>query len=157
MRRPLRRRPALVLALALLAGAAAGCGRKEDPARAVVPNADRDPALSDAQLPGDERGVTVLCYHYFSDHPAPARALRALGAVLLGLPLVSDVETWTTPAGQFENQLRYLAERGFRSLDLDELVAVAEGRAPLPERAVVLTFDDGDRSVHRIAWPLMRK
>lgn len=157
MRRPPRRRLAVALALVALAGALADCGRHEDPARAVVPNADRDPALNDAQLAGDEHGVTVLCYHYFSDHAAPARALRAAGAVLLGLPLVSDVETWTTPAGQFENQLRFLAERGYRSLTLDELVAVAEGRAPLPERAVVLTFDDGDRSVHRIAWPLMRK
>ncbi len=152
-----RRLAAAVLALAVGLLAFAGCSRHEDPARAVVPNADRDPALRNAQLPGDEHGITVLCYHYFSDHAAPVRALRAAGAVLLGLPLVSDVETWTTPAGQFERQLRFLAEQGYRGLSLDELVAVAEGREPLPERAVVLTFDDGDRSVHRIAWPLMRK
>ncbi len=157
MKRPSLAQLAMALALAVLAGSWAGCGRQEDPARAVVPNADRDPALNGAQLPGEEQGVTVLCYHYFSDHGAPARALRAAGAVLLGLPLVKDVETWTTPAGQFEHQLRFLAERGYQSLSLDELLEIAEGRAPLPERAVVISFDDGDRSVHQIAWPLMRK
>ena len=145
------------LALVIIAGALAGCGRHEDPGQAVVPNPDRDPALNEAQLPGEQRGVTVLCYHYFSDHTAPVRALRAAGAVLLGLPLVKDVETWTTPAGQFERQLRFLAEHDYQSLSLDELVAVTEGSAPLPERAVVFTFDDGDRSIHQIAWPLMRK
>lgn len=162
MRRPAARlpRPLAALACALaLAGALApaGCGRHEDPARAIVPNADRDPSLRDAELPGADHGVTVLCYHYFSDHTAPVRALRAAGAVLLGLPLVNDVETWTTPAGQFERQLRFLAEHDYRSLGLDELLAIAEGRTPLPERAVVLTFDDGDRSVYTIAWPLLKK
>lgn len=147
--------PALLILLALaLAG---GCARRENPAEAVVPNSDRDPAVGRRDLPAADQGITVLCYHYFSDHPAPVRALRAAGAVLLGLPLVNDVETWTTPAGQFERQLALLAERGYQSLDLDALLEVAEGRAPLPERAVVLTFDDGDRSVYTIAWPLLRK
>ena len=147
--------PLLLLGLGLTL--AAGCARRSDPARAVVPESDRDPASVGELTPGDEHGVTVLCYHYFSDHSVPVRALRAAGAVLLGLPLVNDVGTWTTPVQQFENQLRFLKRNGYRSLTLDELVAVAAGDAPLPARAVVLTFDDGDRSVYTQAWPLLRE
>ena len=101
--------PLLLLGLGLTL--AAGCARRSDPARAVVPESDRDPASVGELTPGDEHGVTVLCYHYFSDHSVPVRALRAAGAVLLGLPLVNDVGTWTTPVQQFENQLRFLIRR----------------------------------------------
>jgi peptidoglycan/xylan/chitin deacetylase (PgdA/CDA1 family)/GT2 family glycosyltransferase/predicted TPR repeat methyltransferase len=61
-----------------------------------------------------------------------------------------------TPAA-FEEQLRYLHEAGFRSVTLDEWRAAREKWAPLPMRAVMLTFDDGFRDFAEHAWPLLRR
>jgi peptidoglycan/xylan/chitin deacetylase (PgdA/CDA1 family) len=60
------------------------------------------------------------------------------------------------PLGAFEDQLRFL-RRHFNVVSLDALCdGLTHGR-PLPPLAVVLTFDDGLRSNHSAAYPLLRK
>lgn len=69
---------------------------------------------------------------------------------------IGDVSSplWTTPAC-LEAQLRAMADAGYRSLTVGELVAsLGEGR--LPERSLVLTFDDGFASVVDQALPRLR-
>lgn len=46
----------------------------------------------------------------------------------------------------FEEQLRYLV-RNMHPVSLSEILGAVRGRHQLPERAVLLTFDDGERSV----------
>lgn len=57
--------------------------------------------------------------------------------------------------GEFEEHMRFLAS-SCRPLSLSELLAVRRGEAPLPPHAVLVTFDDGYRSVADHAWPIMR-
>ena len=57
----------------------------------------------------------------------------------------------------FGRKLRHLADNGYRTLSVDEYVAVIQGRVKPPERAVLLTFDDGRGSVWTIAAPLLRR
>lgn len=102
-------------------------------------------------------GVPVLCYHYFREGLTPLRFARVLGAVLLNMPTLPDKDYWTTPLPEFERQMRWLHEQGYRTISLDELADWMDGRAPRPERAVVLTFDDGDESVARLAAPVLRR
>lgn len=61
-----------------------------------------------------------------------------------------------TPLATFEAQLDAFARRGYRGLTLSTALDALGGRAPLPERSVVFTFDDGYESVHRLAWPRLR-
>lgn len=58
---------------------------------------------------------------------------------------------------EFEQQLRYLHENGYRTLRAEELLAVLAQGEPAPPRSVVLTFDDGTASLYSVAWPLLRK
>lgn len=53
-------------------------------------------------------------------------------------------------------QLRHLAVNGYRTLSAGELRAALSGREP-PPRSVVLTFDDGHRSLFEVAFPLLRE
>lgn len=102
-------------------------------------------------------GVPVLCYHYFREGVTVERVLRVLGAVLLSMPTLPDKEYWSTPVPEFERQMRWLHEEGYRTLTLDELSDWLEGRAARPERAVVLTIDDGDESFARLAAPVLHR
>ena len=56
----------------------------------------------------------------------------------------------------FEAQMRYLAEQRFRTMLVDELIMVAQGQAPLPERTICLTFDDGSASDYLAAFPILK-
>ena len=60
----------------------------------------------------------------------------------------------TTPEG-FARQLQVLTCR-FRVISLADAVAALKGRAPLPARALLLTFDDAYRDFAEHAWPLLR-
>lgn len=56
-----------------------------------------------------------------------------------------------------EERLCYLADNGYETLSLDTLYAHLTQGAPVPERSVVLTFDDGLLSIWTCAAPLLEK
>lgn len=57
---------------------------------------------------------------------------------------------------QFANQLSWLRENGYHPVSVQQILDARAGIAPLPERAVLLTFDDGYRSLYEKAYPLLR-
>jgi peptidoglycan/xylan/chitin deacetylase (PgdA/CDA1 family) len=57
----------------------------------------------------------------------------------------------------FERKLAHLARNGYATLSGDEYFRLILGTLAPPERAVVLTFDDGRSSVRTIGLPLMRR
>jgi peptidoglycan/xylan/chitin deacetylase (PgdA/CDA1 family) len=58
---------------------------------------------------------------------------------------------WITP-GRFEKQIAWLAESGYRSLSLSEYLQRDHAAA---EKRVVITFDDGYRSLVQYALPIL--
>lgn len=83
--------------------------------------------------------VTVLSYHEISE---PGQALAADYAV--------------APA-MLAAQLDWLKRNGYRFVSLDDVLADRAGKRPLPDKAVLLTFDDGYRSVYTQAFPLLKQ
>lgn len=155
----------LVLVLVLVAACRPGPGQPgaradgaEAHTTAMAPGSELDPPdLANLPQVAVTGGVPVLCYHYFRGRVAPGYALRVLGSVLFGLPALGPREFWTTPAAEFERHLRMFRDEGISVVTLDEVAAALGAGDPLPARAVVLTIDDADRSVHRHAFPLLRK
>jgi biofilm PGA synthesis lipoprotein PgaB len=82
--------------------------------------------------------LTVLSYHEIAD---AADALSPDYAV--------------TPT-HFLRQMDWLRNHGYRFVSVDDVLASREGRRPLPEKAILVTFDDGYRSVYTHAWPVLR-
>jgi peptidoglycan/xylan/chitin deacetylase (PgdA/CDA1 family) len=64
---------------------------------------------------------------------------------------------YAVPAGQFERQLETIRRARFETISLGQLFDGLDGKAPLPRRPIVLTFDDAYRNVYQVAWPLMRE
>ena len=65
---------------------------------------------------------------------------------------VSDL---TLPPTQFEQQLRYLRDRGFKSVKMEDLYLFLQGRRDLSPLSVILTFDDGYLDSYQYAYPLL--
>jgi peptidoglycan/xylan/chitin deacetylase (PgdA/CDA1 family) len=57
----------------------------------------------------------------------------------------------------FNAQMAYLKSHDYRVIPLTELHAFIRGHASLPRRAVVITIDDGFKSVYTIAYPILQK
>ena len=56
-----------------------------------------------------------------------------------------------------ESDLRYLQERGYTTVVMADLLAYVWEGTPLPERPVMLTFDDGYYNNYAYAHPLLQK
>jgi peptidoglycan/xylan/chitin deacetylase (PgdA/CDA1 family) len=79
--------------------------------------------------------IPILAYHEISATPDPSY-----------LPFT------VTPL-QFEKQMAWLARKGYRTITCDDLLAHRAGAGSLPDRPVIITFDDGCRGAaeHAIA------
>ena len=86
--------------------------------------------------------------------------LAILGFHKIGEP-PPDPDGWETwfyiSEATFAGQLGYLQESGWQVIDLTTFVKGLTAPNSLPERAALLTFDDGYRSMRTVALPLLRR
>jgi len=87
-----------------------------------------------------EPGVAVLLYHRLVEDR--------------DYPLIPPPESiFSMPVSRFEAQLDYLRRTGFEALTLPRFERIILGQEKAPARSVLITFDDGSESVHRLAAP----
>jgi peptidoglycan/xylan/chitin deacetylase (PgdA/CDA1 family) len=60
-------------------------------------------------------------------------------------------------ADEFEDDLKFLKINGYVTIDCDSMLWHLKGECPAPQRSVILTFDDGSRSLYDDAYPLLQK
>lgn len=53
-------------------------------------------------------------------------------------------------------QLAWLRANGYQAVSVDQILAARQGGKPLPDRAVLLSFDDGYRSFHTRVLPILK-
>ena len=58
---------------------------------------------------------------------------------------------------EFEKQLQYLQENGYRTITCDEYLEMYQHQDKYWEKVVVLTFDDGLEDLYTEAFPLLKK
>lgn len=58
---------------------------------------------------------------------------------------------------EFERQMKYLYDEGYTTLKLEDIVDFYYGNKELPEKSVLLTFDDMYKSVLLYAYPILKK
>lgn len=59
-------------------------------------------------------------------------------------------------AGDLAAQFAWLQANGYRPVSLQQILDARQGGAALPEKAILLTFDDGRRDVYTRVLPLLR-
>ena len=80
--------------------------------------------------------VSILCYHQV----APV--------------LPAGFERYSVTIQQFVAQLRWLKLAGYRTISFDQLLAARTGQR-IPQRSVIITFDDGLQDCVEYAAPLL--
>jgi hypothetical protein len=63
----------------------------------------------------------------------------------------------TTPYQDFEKELIYLKKNGYSTINLEELFNYIHNDLKIPEKSVVLTFDDGYADNYIFAYPLLKQ
>ncbi|MCL2061017.1 MAG: polysaccharide deacetylase family protein [Firmicutes bacterium] len=56
-----------------------------------------------------------------------------------------------------EKDLQYIKESGYTAITVADLIAYKENDVPLPEKPIMLTFDDGNRTNFIYVFPLLQK
>lgn len=117
-----------------------------------------------------KKSLAVFCVALLCVLPIVALGMNAVpvlsvqGGERLPIVMYHQLTTDKTKAGkyvltveQFEEDLVYLKENGYSSVTLAQLLDYSEGRASLPEKPVMITFDDGCETVYTYALPLLQK
>ncbi len=68
-----------------------------------------------------------------------------------------DEMIWVCYDAAFADQMRYLHDAGYTTLDFDDYLATRHGAAPLPAKPVIITFDDGYLSHYTLAYPSLKR
>lgn len=85
-------------------------------------------------------GCRILMYHSVENSDSQTDRM--------GLAVSPDV---------FGMQMAYLKENGFHVIGLSDFAERMRRKLPIPERSVVITFDDGYRSILTNAFPVLKK
>ena len=99
----------------------------------VIPRRPWNPS---GVTPGGYQIVPILTYHNLGE--------QAKGRLVLA-------------AASFREQMQYLKTNGYRVVSLADFIEFTRLGRQLPQRAVVLTFDDGYRSFKDYAYPVLKE
>ncbi len=94
--------------------------------------------FSQAYADINDTEVTIISYHEIADHESAL------------------VPFYTVSPLNFMRQMDWLKNNGYHFVSVDDVLADRSGKRPLPDKAVLITFDDGYRSVYTYAFPILK-
>lgn len=86
--------------------------------------------------PVPRAGLRVLMYHQVAD---------------------GSGQRYVKPVRELRRELTWLRDRGYAVVSLQAVLDALAGGTPLPDRAVLLTFDDGTEDARALLHPLLRE
>lgn len=93
-------------------------------------------SLQDIKIKIYGDGIIVLCYHNVSEKGG---------------------NLYTITPEEFENQIKYIKEKGYNSISIDDLYDYYINGKQIPKKSVLITFDDGMKGVYEFAFPILKK
>lgn len=82
--------------------------------------------------------IPVLLYHVVKPNPDPTN------------PYQFSLE-------EFEKHMAYLKENGYRTLTMKQYFNILDGKAAIPEKPILLTFDDNSNDFYPYVYPVLNK
>lgn len=89
--------------------------------------------------------INVLCYHQFTKDTAEDTDNN------------EKSNPFSISAEKFEEHLKFLKDFGYNVISMKKYLDFLDGVDSIPDNSVIITIDDGYRSVYNIAFPLLKK
>lgn len=124
----------LALLLALLTSV---CSWAQEAPVPEIPLPPVAPPAEDPTIPDDGVRVAILGYHDLAEN-LPETAMR--------------IHT-----SKFRKQMETIRQLGIKVITLDEFAAWKKGEKEIPKQAILITFDDGWKSVYTDAYPVLKE
>ncbi|MFT3934243.1 MAG: polysaccharide deacetylase family protein [Chitinophagaceae bacterium] len=113
---------------------------EKSPVKAVSASVNNRPATAGEII--KRKQVPILCYHQIRNwRPTDSK----------------QAKDYIVPEDAFAAQIKMLADSGYHTISADQLYDYLINGAALPEKPVMLTFDDTDLPQYTIAKPVMEK
>ena len=84
-------------------------------------------------------GFPILEYHMVTEPPRPG------------------AEPYVVPPEEFAAQLDYLAAEGYTTITPQDYARARKGKQELPEKPIILSFDDGYEDNYRVILPMLKE
>jgi len=92
------------------------------------------------------------------DQKLVAESASDTSVVILNYHKVDDMKISLSVApADFEKQMAYLKEQGYTTITPDQLLDNLEKGTELPEKPILITFDDGYEDNYKNAYPVLKK
>jgi len=133
---------AIILSVAYRSGWFGWGGRDGSPDATI---AQDEPAPDHPSVPRPvpvDIAVPILVYHYIREPQ---------------FGLADSSRQYEVAPELFAEQLAYLKGQGFESVHMTDIAAAFFAGKPLPEKPVIITFDDGRDSQYTAAFPLLKE
>lgn len=82
---------------------------------------------------------------------------RQIPIIMYHSVLPSKTGQYCVTPSMLEDDLKYLKERGYQSVFISDIIDFCEGNGSLPEKPVVISFDDGHYNNYYYAYPVIAK
>ncbi len=92
----------------------------------------------------DEKLINVLCYHKFKVTKIKEKDKEIL-------------DTYSIKPENFEKQMKYLKDNGYNLIGMKEFIDYMYGKGEIPEKPILITIDDGYKSIYEYAYPVLKK
>ncbi|HKP52504.1 MAG TPA: polysaccharide deacetylase family protein [Chloroflexia bacterium] len=108
-----------------------------------IPTATTVATPTPSPIPVSERKfVPIFCYHHIRDWEKSDS---------------EDDRAYIVPPSDLEAQLKWLKEDGYHSVSSEQVYEYYANGRPLPDKPIMLTFDDNDDNQYTNALPLLTK
>lgn len=92
--------------------------------------------------------VLAIRNHWVPGQDVPVLLLHEIGHGEKDRFLSEEYFTW---------MMDYLKWNKFNIIPMDDYIGILKGKKKMPPKPVVITFDDGERSVYTVAFPALKK
>ncbi len=113
------------------------------PTSTWTPTPTSSPATVGSAVANDVRfaRVPILMYHHIAVPPPGADPVRV------------DI---SVPPDVFDAEIKFLADQGFHTIHLTDLLNNLQSDTPLPQKPIIITFDDGYDDNYLNAFPTLK-
>jgi len=92
----------------------------------------------------DKKLINVLCYHNFK-----VTKIKVNGKEI--------PNPYSITPENFEKQMKYLKNNGYNVISMKNFIDYMYDKSEIPEKAVLITIDDGYKNIYEYAYPILKK